>query len=367
MSATTTTTTTLPSPTLHLTSHPQNKNLTPLVSTNSLASYPHISSTPIIGTEFPSSVQLTSLLASDAFIRDLAILVSQRGVVFFRAQVITIEQQTELAARLGELSGKPDTSGLHVHPLTKEFSELGDRVSVISSEGKKVVASGESEERSARASNGWHADITFEKIPSDYAILKVHTLPETGGDTLWASAYEAYDRLSPAYQRFLEGLTATHNATRFNEAAARAGYKIRESRGAPENQGTDLTAVHPVIRTNPVTRWKGLFVNKGFTKRINELTKDESDNVLDYLFRHISENHDLQVRFKWGHYQDGAADVAIWDNRSVFHTATDDYLELGGIRAGDRVVSLGEKPTLVSGSKSRREVLGLPRFGGQQF
>lgn len=76
--------------------------------------------------------------------------------------------------------------------------------------------------------------------------------------TLWASAYEAYDRLSPAYQRFLEGLTATHNATRFNEAAARAGYKIRESRGAPENQGTDLTAVHPVIRTNPVTGWKGV-------------------------------------------------------------------------------------------------------------
>lgn len=75
--------------------------------------------------------------------------------MFFRAQVITIEQQTELAVRLGELSGKPDTSGLHVHPLTKEFSELGDRVSVISSEGKKVVASGESEERSARASNGW--------------------------------------------------------------------------------------------------------------------------------------------------------------------------------------------------------------------
>jgi alpha-ketoglutarate-dependent taurine dioxygenase len=72
-------------------------------------------------------------------------------------------------------------------------------------------------------------------------------------------------------------------------------------------------------------------------------------------------------RFKWGHYQDGAADVAIWDNRSVFHTATDDYLELGGIRAGDRVVSLGEKPTLVPGSKSRREALGLPRFGGQKF
>jgi len=89
-----------------------------------------------------------------------------------------------------------------------------------------------------------------------------------------------------------------------------------------------LKAVHPVIRTNPVTGWKGLFVNKGylsildflsyrFTKRIVALTKDESDNLLEYLFRHISQNHDLQVRFKWN-----KNDIAIWDNRSTYHTAT---------------------------------------------
>lgn len=59
--------------------------------------------------------------------------------------------------------------------------------------------------------------------------------------------------------------------------------------------------------------------------------------------------------------------MAIWDNRSVFHTATDDYFELGGIRRGDRVVSLGEKPSFDPNSKSRREALGLPSFWGQQF
>jgi len=48
-----------------------------------------------------------------------------------------------------------------------------------------------------------------------------------------------------------------------------------------------------------------------------EVTKDESDAILAYLFRHVSENHDLQVRFKWN-----KDDIAIWDNRSVFHTAT---------------------------------------------
>jgi alpha-ketoglutarate-dependent taurine dioxygenase len=158
--------------------------------------------------------------------------------------------------------------------------------------------------------------------------LKIHTLPESGGDTLWASAYEAYDRLSPEYQKFLERLTAVHDAEHFKVVAERAGKPIRsENRGAPDNEGLDLKSIHPVIRTNPVTGWKGLFVNKGyclhgfsdrsFTKRIVELTKDESDNLLEYLFRHISQNHDLQVRFKWN-----KNDIAIWDNRSTYHTAT---------------------------------------------
>lgn len=137
----------------------------------------------------------------------------------------------------------------------------------------------------------WHSDITFENVPSDYASLQIRKLPaQGGGDTLWASAYEAYDRLSPAYQKFLEGLTATHIGQGFIDIANRSTPKqtFRENRGSPENVGQDLKTVHPVIRTNPVTGWKGLFVNRGFTKRINELTKGESDEVLDFLWEHIS-------------------------------------------------------------------------------
>ena len=107
-----------------------------------------------------------------------------------------------------------------------------------------------------------------------------------------------------------------------------------------------------MIRTNPVTGYKTLSVNRTFTKRILELNPEESDDVLQHLFRHVAENHDLQVRYRWG-----KDDVAIWDNRSTFHTATLDYGTAD--REGNRAVSLGEVPYLDPKSRSRREVLGL--------
>jgi alpha-ketoglutarate-dependent taurine dioxygenase len=88
-------------------------------------------------------------------------------------------------------------------------------------------------------------------VPSDYAMLKIHTLPATGGDTLWASGYEVYERLSPAMQSMLEGLTATHDASFFHEEARNLGNPIRKGiRGSPLNVGEGLRSVHPVVRTN---------------------------------------------------------------------------------------------------------------------
>jgi alpha-ketoglutarate-dependent taurine dioxygenase len=115
--------------------------------------------------------------------------------------------------------------------------------------------------------------------------LKLHTNPTSGGDTLWASAYEAYSRISPPIAKMLEGLSAYHDATWFKDAVQNFGQKVRDGeRGHPLNKGDALEAVHPVIRVNPVTGYKGLFVNREFTKSIVGVTKDESDFLLDYLF-----------------------------------------------------------------------------------
>ena len=107
-----------------------------------------------------------------------------------------------------------------------------------------------------------------------------------------------------------------------------------------------------MVRTNPVTGWKSLFgaahqIEKGW---IDGVTERESDIIKAYFLQLIAENHDLQVRFKWN-----KNDLAIWDNRSVFHTATNDYQ---GKRQGNRVVSLGEKPFFDPKSVSRRQALG---------
>jgi len=252
---------------------------------------------------------------------------------------------------------------LHRHALSNskrgiavdENGKLDDEVSVISSEqNRKYYKDRYTPTSKKLASKGWHADITFERIPSDYAILKIISPPsDAGGDTLWASGYEAYDRLSPVWKKLAESLTATHYQPNFNKTSKEHGLElIDDARGAPENTGLDFEASHPVVRTNPVTGWKSLFgaghqIHAGW---INDVTERESEIIKAYFLQLIAENHDLQVRFRWN-----KNDLAIWDNRSVFHTATNDYT---GKRQGNRVVSLGEKPFYDPKSISRREALG---------
>jgi alpha-ketoglutarate-dependent taurine dioxygenase len=119
-------------------------------------------------------------------------------------------------------------------------------------------------------------------------------------DTLWASGYEVYDRLSKPYQKFLEGLTATYAQPGFNEAAKKNNFDLySKERGAPENVGEELVAVHPVIRTNPVTGWKSIFAVGHHVQQVNDVTEEESKTLLAWFLSLVVENHDLQVRHKW--------------------------------------------------------------------
>ncbi|KAK5658061.1 hypothetical protein OQA88_2617 [Cercophora sp. LCS_1] len=339
----------------------------PLKLSGALDQFSSFDVTPVIGREF-EAVDLVKWLRapnSDELLRDLAITISQRGVVFFRAQDnLTDDLQKELVDRLGKLSGKPATSGLHIHPISNAAREHGGKdneISVISSEqAKKLYADRFTGswlgDRRQSSKGQWHSDITFEPIPSDYALLRLTQLPKTGGDTLWASGYELYDRISPTLRDFLDTLTAYYAQPLFNDAAKRNNFEIfTGQRGAPENVGEILEAIHPVIRTNPVTGWKSVFAVGHHVKKIHGLSEEESKYFLDWFVRLIVENHDLQVRLRWK----SENDVAIWDNRSVYHAATPDYVFEDGLgeRKGSRAVSLGEKPYFDPASSSRRDAL----------
>ncbi|RAL61317.1 hypothetical protein DID88_009453 [Monilinia fructigena] len=243
----------------------------------------------------------------------------------------------------------PTPAAQHIHPITNSGRDLGgkdDEISVISSvQAKKLFGRNFGIGNRQSAKTGWHSDITFEPIPSDYALLRLTELPKTGGDTLWASGYEVYDRISKPVQKFLETLTATYAQPNFNKSADDNGFKIySDERGAPENVGEKLEAVHPVVRTNPVTGWKSIFALGQHVSHINDLTKIESDALLEWFLRLVVDNHDLQVRHRW----ENVNDLAIWDNRSNYHVATNDYIDLGlGERAGQRAVSVGRSLTLI--------------------
>ncbi|PMD49827.1 TauD-domain-containing protein [Hyaloscypha bicolor E] len=366
---------------------PNKTEATPLIKPlnygGSLDEYPSFDVTSVIGREFPTA-SILEILKDDAKIRvlrnhgyvinhtdaisgemerlNMTQTALERGVVFFRNQNdLTFEDQKTLGQKLGELTGKPDTSKLHRHALLNgqrgiavdgNGNKLDDEISVISSEQlRKFYKERFSPHAKRTASEGWHADITFEHVPSDYAILQIKTLPEdAGGDTLWASGYEVYDRLSPTWQRIADGLTATHYAPGFLDVKNDHGVGLID-----ETEVLLTTEVwiskQNIVRTKPVTGWKSIFgagqqINKGW---INDVTERESNLIKDYFLELIAQNHDLQVRFKWN-----KNDVAIWDNRSVFHTATNDS---DGKRQGNRVVSIGEKPYFDPNSASRQEAL----------
>ncbi|KAJ5428733.1 hypothetical protein N7445_010187 [Penicillium cf. griseofulvum] len=299
---------------------------TPLKPTGVLDAFESFDVTPVIGREFPNASLKDFLSAanSDDLLRELALTISQRGVVFFRKQGGLDNLQKELIQRLGELSGKPETSGLHVHPVVN--SGLADKL----------------------PRHEWHSDIAFEAILSDYTLLRLTELPKTGAasknprfqslyssltdwlDTLWASGYE----------KFLERLTATYAGPNFNDVFKKNGFEVHPGpRGAPENVGEELSAEHPVIRTNLVTGWKSVFAVRNLAQKINGVTDEESAHLLNWFLSLVIENHDLQVRLRW----QNPNDLAIWDNRSVFHATTSDH-EGFDPRTGHRAVGLGKRP-----------------------
>jgi sulfonate dioxygenase len=102
------------------------------------------------------------------------------------------------------------------------------------------------------SSVAWHSDVSYEQQPPGTTFLYIFDKPESGGDTLFVNAVEAYNRLSPLFQERLHGLKATHSGIeQVNFAKSRGGIKRREP----------VVNEHSIIRTHPVTGEKAIYVN----------------------------------------------------------------------------------------------------------
>jgi taurine dioxygenase len=266
--------------------------------------------TPAIGAEV-RGVDLARGLSEREFAEvHRAFLAHQ--VLFFKDQSpMSAERQIEIGRRFGEL---------HVHPAAPHLPGHPELFVIHAHKGSKI-ANG----------NAWHTDVSCDETPPAATMLQLHLLPPSGGDTLFASMYAAYEALSPALRQFLFGLTARHES----EHIYRGRYA---DRGVDDAGKTYPAATHPVVRTHPETGRRALYVNSSFTTRIEELKREESRALLDFLFRHC-ERPQFMTRFRWA-----ANDVALWDNRCVQHHAIWDYWP--DERKGHRVTIKGDRPYL---------------------
>ncbi|KAH3671474.1 hypothetical protein OGAPHI_000176 [Ogataea philodendri] len=298
-----------------------------------------------IGTEIVG-LQLADL--DDKQKDELALLVAERVVVFFRDQKLSPQKQRELGdywGRVEEHPQAPQVNGLPgVSVVWVDYwrGVFGWQLSFKNNS----LANWDAVKHLSPGPQGWHSDLVHEKRPAGITHLHLDAIPSTGGDTSWSSGYAAYDKLSESLKKFLDGKKAVFVSAH--------GYLDRNNPfGGPKK----IERVHPLVRTHPATGWKSLYVNRAMTKRIIGLSSVESDLVLNYLFEVYEKNADIQVRFKWTPSRPGYGTSAIWDNRVSQHSAAWDH-EGQDPRHGTRVTSLAEVPYFDAGSKSQREALG---------
>jgi taurine dioxygenase len=263
--------------------------------------------TPHLGAEVFGVDLATPLDATEKQAVHQALLAHQ--VIFFRDQDLDLPSQVAFGKLFGEL---------HAHPNREGPQGFREVLPIhIDANSKRVPG------------EDWHSDVSCDVEPPMGSILHLQTVPEVGGDTLFASQYAAYDALSERMKAYLHGLTALHSGDHIYRS-----QNIRDS--VTETGKVYPSAVHPVVRTHPETGRKALFVNGYFTLRVNELPEPESRTVLAFLYAHAT-RPEFQLRFRWRKNS-----VAFWDNRCVQHMALWDYYP--HTRSGFRVTVKGDRP-----------------------
>ena len=237
-------------------------------------------------------------------------------VIFFRDQNIGEEQHKAFGRRFGTLNIHPRYMPLEGHP--------------------EIFPIRKDPEHTENVGGVWHQDLTHLPEPPLGSILYALEVPSSGGDTMFANQYLAYDALSEGMRDMLDEMTAVHDNRIQSNRVAKDRNAARSSKLREDNREDEPECEHPVVITHPVSKRRALFVNKIRTHRFADMTEQESKPLLEFLCEHAV-RPEFTCRFRW---QKGS--VAFWDNRCVMHYALNDYP--GERRYMNRVTVNGARP-----------------------
>ena len=233
-------------------------------------------------------------------------------VILLRGQELSEEDQVRFAEKFGPPAVIHTKQFVRNHPAVMLISNIRE-------DGKPIGALPDGEMH-------FHTDQCHQERPAMASMLYALEVPSTGGNTLFANGYMAYETLPDGIKRRIEGRKAL-NAYDYDTAAMRRGTRLAE--GVP-------SYVHPVVCTHPATGRKALYVNRLMTVRIEGLPAQESDELLTTLFDH-QERREFIYEHVWR-----AGDLLMWDNRCTLHARAD--FSPNERRLMRRVTILGEKP-----------------------
>ncbi|MGB1189737.1 MAG: TauD/TfdA dioxygenase family protein [Pseudomonadales bacterium] len=223
------------------------------------------------------------------------------GLLFFRDQALSELDHVKVSQIWGSIN---------INRFFKPHSDYAE-IALVEKEPEQTVAIGE----------GWHTDHSYDVEPALGSMLVAKELPQTGGDTCFVSMYSAFDRLSEGLKRTLLGLEAVHSAKHvFGSAAQFVKNTASTNRIGQADLADDLLdSVHPMVIRHPLSGRPALYVNPGFTLRINGWNEAESRSLLDFLYEHAVQAEFVET-FKWT-----PGSIAFWDNRATWHSAQNDY------------------------------------------
>ncbi len=250
--------------------------------------------------------------ASDADIEQISTAWGDHGVLFFREQALDASEHERFAARLGEIDVNRFFRPVEGHP----------RVAEVRKEPTDTTNIG----------GGWHTDHSYDQIPARGSILHAKIVPPKGGDTRFLSVAAALTTLDDDLRSRIVGRRAIHSSA--HVFGATSAY-TESSGGRLQNpDAVGANVLHPIVIGHPQTGVPLLYVNPAFTIGIEGLSDAEGRELLDALFAHMAKDEHW-IQFTWE-----VGSLAMWDNRSTWHWALNDYD--GHARLMNRITMAGD-------------------------